>query len=509
VIREMLGLRRRRGPEQRQPLAPPPAQPLPPPQLPVYYCDKDECPRSIIAIGREELKYGCPSCKKDERARASELPPGLKEIAEEGPARVRERRPMCTKHAGMALACFCPGPDCGAAIGGDSATPPLGLWGAVASGKTVCCAILLEAVKQLYNATGIWVTEGKDLREYKKKVRQLHEEGRLPAKTDPGEHSGIVLRLERHGQRRYKVKLTDMDGAYYTEFITSGGVTGDPEHQPQLIHHTRDAIFLVSPNEAGAVGAPAEADLYGVVLELFARWEELGMLAGFDVERADALLRAVVETLTLYRYPVPDPIGGGYRRLAEALCLLLHEREPKRVDQTRRALEVVAESMSEGIDMLGQISGLERQLRTLMFPVTRDDKLDLRLAITITKADLVFGEERELEHHTAAPQAGKGGTDEQWRQALGVCVARAREVIERLEPQLVEFAENKFRQVGYFFVSSLGRDTELFVADDSDGEGGFRIGKRLPIASSGPCNGTRRPEPKGVLTPLLWLMMGE
>jgi hypothetical protein len=94
------------------------------------------------------------------------------------------------------------------------------------------------------------------------------------------------------------------------------------------------------------------------------------------------------------------------------------------------------------------------------------------------------------------------------------------------EEQFVKYAEDNFREVGFFLISSLGRDTEPFLdwgrkaSQQAQGEsfsalGGstvikaspkatpqWELGKRVRIGQSG----HRRPEPQNVLWPLLWML---
>jgi len=99
--------------------------------------------------------------------------------------------------------------------------------------------------------------------------------------------------------------------------------------------------------------------------------------------------------------------------------------------------------------------------------------------------------------------------------------------------EFVEWVEAHFAQVGFFFVSSIGKQTEIVVQAEQDRldqapsqqplqqPGGF--GKAPASLTSGPParplsyrlvpkvsmgkDKTRQPEPHGVLFPLLWLLM--
>ena len=500
-----------------------PKAPPPPPQpvemLPVHYCDNDECNASIDAIDVKDILYGCASHDREKLSRYSDLPEELAKQFKPGPAALAGGLVKCPEHY-LSLVAFCP--YCKKPMGRDSATPPIGIWGAQSAGKTVFCAAMVQEIeKRLFTMCGIIARFGFDLRSYRRVVvNPLRDFGMVPAKTQPGEHRGIVIRLTQLHRLARKFKMTDMDGAYYTEFFTSGGAQPHEESLTRLIHFTREAIFLISPDQAGAVGAAAQPDLFPVVSALLVEWEKWGLLATFDVQRVQFLLHAAVKKLREYEYPAPDAVNLGYQRLARDLLALLGNTEPRLLRSTEHKLEEIASSTAEGMSMAAQLDGLENQLRTWNFPETADGRLDLRLALTITKSDLLLTRDEELRKvGDMAPKAGASSSREEWRSAVRTSSDQARAVLMRYDQQVVARAESAFRDVGYFFATSLGRDTELLAtasvsADQSESEDSeypgdfkeaFTVRKRLPPGR----DGSRRPEPRGVLTPLLWILMGD
>jgi hypothetical protein len=382
-----------------------------------------------------------------------------------------------------------------------------------------------ELEQRLFKMCGINPRFGMDLRGYRRQVvNPLWDRGMVPAKTQPGEHSGIVILLKKGQGAARKFKMTDMDGAYYTEFFTSGGAKSDDQEFTQMIHYTREAMFLISPDQAGAVGAGAQSDLYPIVSELVDRWDGLGLLGGVDVEGLQRLIDAVTEKLRVHQYPSDDGVHSGYEALARDLLSLRNRSDRKAIDATNTVLQKVANATTGDhvLSMEDQLSGLETQLRNWSFPET-DGKLNLRLALTITKADLLIGQTRLLTNPgDFTPIVSNPQNRNEWRTAVRAASYKARAILMEHHPGVVTLAEESFRDVGYFFASALGRDTQLVAAErarksheedmdteagggNSNNEGRFEARKRIPIG----VDGTRRPNPFGVLNPLLWLLMGE
>jgi hypothetical protein len=385
-----------------------------------------------------------------------------------------------------------------------------------------------ELEKRLFRMCGVNPRFGMDLRGYRREVvTPLWKIGMVPGKTQVGEHRGIVILLKSPLMVPRKLKMTDMDGAYYTEFFVSGGIQPEINTFTRLIHHTREAIFFISPEQAGAVGATAPPELFAVVSAVVEDWQKpKNLLAQRSLDGMQLLLRGMELKLRERLFPVPDEINQGYDALASDLLSLVGSNDPQRRSRTAKLLARVAESMKDTMPMGAQLIGLENQLRAWRFPRTSDGKLDLRLALTVTKADLIMKRDPVLaDAGDMNPMANVSSSPAQWRQAVRASSDKARAVLLHYDPQVVSLAEGAFREVGYFFASALGRDTELLAVqersanrvddselDDSEldevrtnkSELKFQVRKRLPFGT----DGTRHPGPIGVLNPLLWILMG-
>ncbi len=492
----------------------------------VYHCNNDLCPHSYKAILPGDLVFGCLLC--DRPARYGDLQDETKkQFTPQVLNSVWDGRVLCPTHR-LALVPRCPA--CGAPIDRDGATPPIGIWGASFSGKTVyCAALLMEIERSLFRDTCISVQRMFDLRDYRRRVVDpLRNRGIVPDKTQPGEHHSMILKLQRDGLLRRKVTLTDMAGETYTNWFATGNQSLDNNARREQMFRTRNAIFLVSPESSGALGAAARRDVYPALSEVLTTLEDQGAVAAYGQKEMQRLLVHIEDKLNAFNFPMPDPAGGSYHRLSEELTRLTgRPADDPLAAQINSSLETVADKVAQIPGMEQQVDELSQFLSNWGFP-RFDGKLDLRLAITVAKADLL--PDIGLGYREIMRGLGPGSSREQWRDAIQRCSDISRSLLlRRGEQQFVEKAERNFHEIGIFFVSSLGRDTEAFVEADAaaamSGSGsvlrgygavatapvGGLAGRRWNLnkrARPG-FDGTRQPDPQNVLLPLLWILMGE
>ena len=132
------------------------------------------------------------------------------------------------------------------------------------------------------------------------------------------------------------------------------------------------------------------------------------------------------------------------------------------------------------------------------------------------------------------PKLPPDATPADWKQAITRYSNRCEKLLRDIgEGGFMNWAHGAFRDVGVFFVSSLGRKVECFVEETNEGpnqappptamwnplgpglpspapapqviQSRWRLNKRLVEGT----DGTREPTPKGVELPLMWLMLGD
>ena len=136
-------------------------------------------------------------------------------------------------------------------------------------------------------------------------------------------------------------------------------------------------------------------------------------------------------------------------------------------------------------------------------------KADVRVAIAVTKADLLpFADRRDLR-----VELGPDSSRKEWRRAVRDVSRASRQLLLDLgERAFVTAAESEFREVGFFFVSSLGRDVEVLVELMPNPSAPSEVDRSVPVLKkriSLSRDGTRQPNPQNVLLPLFWILLGQ
>ena len=163
----------------------------------------------------------------------------------------------------------------------------------------------------------------------------------------------------------------------------------------------------------------------------------------------------------------------------------------------------------------------------------RKNKLKHRLAVVISKADTLGEEWKELAPKIDELNIAPNASLNKWKKALNGISRKSREALVDLGAlQFVRFIERNFENAGFFFMSTLGKPTEVKVrkrciepngsASDSEHYAPFGgITEKINSAAMPTTNkweitkriaygvdGTRSPEIRGVLVPIMWMMTG-
>jgi hypothetical protein len=220
-----------------------------------------------------------------------------------------------------------------------------------------------------------------------------------------------------------------------------------------------------------------------------------------------------------------------FRKPAEEIAAQVGAKDnPDLVNDLNEGLKIV-NKQSSPTAIGDQITGLSKFLAE--WGVGRiGGKLNLRLAITIGKSDLF--RDKNPNYDAIMGHLGPKDSCQEWQKALRQVSETSKRLLLNLgESALVQQAENEFRHVGFFFISSLGRGTETFVEEQSpattqtveigmtaaapgmldtapiaplppqpQGEMWQWVRKRVKIDEEG----TRQPRPQHVLWPLLWIL---
>ncbi len=451
---------------------------------------------------------------------------------------VKAHAVRCWEHPTDHLIPCCP--FCRRPISPDSSVPPVGFWGLSSSGKTVFCASMWIALRErLYKDTRIQYTRLFNRNDYEKKVIAPFERwGIVPEKTALDKCQRLVLKLARdEWQMRRQVTLTDLAGETYKELLDPQYDSAVARRRRKPMFTTTNAIFLVPPESLTSIGASLRYDLFPallVAMEWLRQLRGVSLLLANESQTTETF-NAIRNELATSGFPVPDfGTQRGFRRLARAIARLVPSTsaDEQSVDALDRSLANVAEQLELERDRSAAVQ--IRELHTFLniwSPTERNQRRNMRLAVTITKSDLIAD---------VAPNARRilsglnpWSSSKQWRQVLAQLSQEGRRaLIDHGETELVEAAENGFRDVGYFFVSSLGRDTETIliragesVADGGDDSEEVSFGSSPPARETKPSaapvprwklgkvvanrHGSRRPEPENVLSPLLWMLTAD
>ncbi len=552
-----------------QPQAPQPQTPQPPVAR-FFRCDNEAnigpgddlgWLKCLSPIPMNKMLYGCYLCDNPKLTLYDELPHETRTRFPANLSAIWSTPVPCHDHPNLYLLPHCP--TCKVIIDRDGWSPPIGIWGASKAGKTVYCAsLMVEIDSHLYDWTGMTAIHFHNERKYKEEVGDKFKiNGIIPGKTKPDDRRTLVLKLRGDGWRNRKLALTDLAGETYEDWLSLGDEDAKLRARRALILDTKESIFIADPEASPGLRSMVRRDLYPALQEIGLVYTQFKLLDHYEHYQKQILLSRMKHALSTHNYPVandPDPLlssGSAYTiaeqmnhqvdgdpigtllkkfeyhpygSLAVELALLVHDTPHESlVSKIAERLNFASIKMNAVPDLKSQIGGLAEFIsRCGVDRVGEDKKLDRRLAIAVSKADLIPDVLKEYKRFPLNDPDFRPSKVE-WREILSKISGISKQIlIDFGERQFVELAEKKFRDVGFFFVSSCGRETEEFVKQEATaapipqatmytslGQEQQAAPARtdlnlLPldkILTRGP-RGGRQPDPQHVLLPLLWIL---
>jgi hypothetical protein len=488
------------------------------------------------------MTFGCDNCKTPTlyeglpQAVKEQLPPRarLHELWSHSP------RPRC-EHS---LPIFPKCPYCQEAIDRKNFGAPIPLLAGSLAGKTVYSAALAIALNRENRLSALGARVAPNSK-YAHEILNPLSRGIIPAKT------------QKDGQRRIRIHLGGTP-PWPSRLMTISDAAGeiyeksDPEAHDldvkikSMLIFSNASLYLLNPQVSGYGDGRrlAPVDVYGVLKELVQVLIPSRALENMRASAVNDVLKSVEDELHKRGYPAP--LGDGslndYGPLANLLLVRIHNHcgALSNVDKLRQDIAsmlkryaAAAENQPSYQDVL---QSLHQYIALRADHMIADNKVDHRLALVISKFDLL---ESALSSSKALgfesldnllPQLPPNASPAVWKEMLIVYSKRCERILRDLgEDNFMNWARAAFREVGVFFVSSLGRRVECFVeeADTTEDLGStdqewtaigpsanhvpklvtsrWNLKKRI---IEGP-DGTRQPTPKGVELPLMWLMLGE
>jgi hypothetical protein len=349
----------------------------------------------------------------------------------------------------------------------------------------------------------------------------------LPRKTWLDEYHKAVYQIEDlrgAGWASRSVMFTDVAGEVYDEDVTPA-ITA----LRTILLWSRELVLLIDPGNSGAAGGMGGRqapdlleDAQRVVAEVVL---PSGQIDAPDTGRVEAAIEAVSRALRDAQWPSAD-VEDAADRVAMALACAGLGRDAT-VPRIASVLEAVDPNRTRTLTNSEIASWLIQHIQVNADVTRVGGKLPYRVAVTVSKSELL---ERELGPAWREPirPAGRAGAPE-WARELNRVSAWSKERlmgIGAIERELVAALEEHFADVGFFFVSSLGRDTDILVrsrrvqpvVSTHEGYAGGRPATpSIGGSSAAPWwvtskilaegeDRSRCPSPVGVLNPLLWLL---
>jgi hypothetical protein len=510
-----------------------------------YYCDGagQDSPDCLRPRPLNQMQFGCADCDRRERkpfeawldgalaahVRNAALKRRLAEIKED-PQRFALTRIYCSH--GLRVLAHCPG--CGKVLDLDDGASPVALVGSVNAGKSVYSAVLASLLRRqdpegLFLRAGLsCFPRGSAHRTYEAGVVDLlMKEGELPRKTSPDEYHKAVYRLDDLTRARWtsrSIMLTDAAGEVYDEDVTPAVLA-----LRTILLWARGIILLVDPANNGAAGGMGGRQAPDVLEEANRVAAEVVLPTGRidppHTGRVLATLEAVTRALHDAQWPNAD-IGDAAARVAAALASvgIAPGIAPDRIAP---ALETGRRSRRRTPTNGELADWLAHYLRTSLAGQA-NGKLPHAVAVAVTKSELIEDEVGPAwrEVPCAGSRADAGGWAKELDRISAWSKARLA-AMGTLEDQFVATLDQHFTRVGYFFVSSLGRRTELRVRPRGvQMSAGTHDALTEPSAHGAPLSlpgpwwvtskvvtagndRSRCPRPVGVLHPLLWLLCNQ
>ncbi len=482
----------------------------------LYFCRSDQClqPRPL-----KDMKYGCRSCKTEEDISADELPGGLKPT----PA-IFDSQERCPQHY-MPFRPKCP--VCGGPIQREDNGQPVRLVAGPHAGKTVYSAVLAREIRRsdYLSRTGFMVQPigGNDY--LHDTVQPLVDQGIVPGKTKQGEPRKIIFRFTRDGAPPRLITLHDMAGEEA------------PEHA--IGYFSDRTLFLVNPQAAGdqPLAGVVPGFVFNAIETLLEFMAGKGALDQADESEVQIFCNLVANLLREKGFPNIHLWNDLTDSVLKTACKQLHIGASFTEEDTgtlAHDLDKLAEGLRRQPDFQTQFTAWHTNMTGSGAHQQDGHLLGHRLALVFAKADLLGESEPQWGRLDAMPPAQ--ASPKEWRRWLEDFSRSCRsELIKLGLENLVGIAERQVEKVGFFFVSSLGRDTEIRVKKIVEKKGTDSLqtsaGQEHMIGGAAPSadqaenppepdvkwelsqlvsqgdDGGRSPAPWGIDYPLLWLLL--
>jgi hypothetical protein len=377
----------------------------------------------------------------------------------------------------------------------------VGLWAPPNGGKTISCvAFNHELPTRLTRRTGVAARSLYSRGAFP----TVRNDGALPVKTDPGHHHTTRFTLKhRDWDVPRRIELTDMSGEYYEDLL--GDAKGDKVRlRRSMMLQTREAMFLIDPETCAGLGAAIDKSLEEPLRNLFSTYSKSALLAGLGQDDLRELLLHQKQILQGARYPPGGESNGNYKslaaRLSDAALQFVTPRTGVSLSDAHLGAQV--QTIDEHLTFIAQLerpsghtqlNDLAGFLETWGCPRHADGRLDIRLALVVSKSDMLtcdLPDDGEILADVDATSPWSA-----WSRRLEALSHASRLVLEEFESKLVETADSSFRTVGFFFMSSLGRPVDYTISGTSD----------IRTIAGADASGARTLSPRGVMWPLLWL----
>ncbi|MGA1867468.1 MAG: hypothetical protein ACMUJM_02860 [bacterium] len=491
----------------------------------LYFCKSQHC---LLGRPLSIMKFRCshPACVPRDREYFKNIfPHDINEFF--------EHKFRCKEHY-LPIVPRCP--ICDKIIGQNDTGRPTGLWAGRNAGKTVySTALAYEINNHLYSLTKILSRPLYDNGEfYRKNVIPLFEKGMLPQKTNEGEHTKIAYLLKGSGTWASRViTLTDIAGEMYERDKDK------PSEEILTLMNSRDSIFLINPQAVGVnttLGGAVDAEKSGALKIILHLLSERKLLEQVTEPTVSLMIKNWAAVMNNRGFPAcQDKIDALSTDLYHEIRAYINRHVPSNiiVDITKKLKDFANAYISQPT-FQELYYGVVEFLKDNRYP-TKDKKLDHKLAVVMTKADMIPDCEIEGNVPHNGNHKRKNNKGFLWYRELQALSNRYRKkLIELGEEKLVKDIESNFTQVGYFFVSSTGRGVDIAAKKISspspyEGNGSSHVPIHHPLGQGGggttsftPKNfttwelkpmvskaqdGSHTPEPNGVLLPILWLLL--
>jgi hypothetical protein len=439
--------------------------------------------------------------------------------------RVFDSRVLCEEHQ-LPIRPRCAGPGCSEVIRRDATGRPIRLVGGAHSGKTVYSALLAS---ELHSPTFFQTTSTS--------VARINGDAYLRRTVLPLAR-GV---LAEKSSQSHKIVFRFVRDGYPAEMITLHDMPGEDTPTAPIGYHSDKTLFLINPQATSTpigridIGSVVRGrDFLGVEV-LVKRLADMAWLDTANEAAVQSLCNQAAAALRGHGWPnCPRWEDLAAFLLEMARTALTRPASAEEADRRVLAdlLDGTAKALCDMPDFITQFDTWAETMRAIGAPVVDGRLAGHRLALVFSKADLLGGKSElatRLDALFRTLSVSQTGSSQALCAALQDFSGGACKLFLELDlANLVQKAKQQVDEVGFFFVSSLGRDTEIKVtrlapvAAQAAPGGGHQIGgaAAAPIAPAantprweltevlarGP-DGTRTPTPRGVINPLLWLLL--